>query len=241
MDDQVRDLTISGSGTAPGGDYRNVIINGSGNVQGDLQCQRLEINGSGKILGNSKVVELIVSGSGVVEGNVTARKITINGNSRIEGNVTAEDLQINGTAKITGTVHGETIKSYGILTANGEIEAEELIAEGRILVDGLCSADRIDLKINGNLSRIREIGCSTLEVRRRPFAGFLSFLIRGIRKTGLTVDSIEGDEIYLEDTVARVVRGNSLVIGEGCDIEKAAYKNDYRQADNAKVKSAVRE
>ncbi|WP_100487937.1 polymer-forming cytoskeletal protein [Sporolactobacillus pectinivorans] len=241
MDEPIRDLSISGSGTAPGGDYHDVKINGSGKVQGNIQCQRLEINGSGKVVGNSQMAELIVKGSGVIMGNVKARTFTINGSSTIEHDVTLEDLQVNGTVRIKGNIHGESIKSYGILDVGGEIESEELIAEGRVSVDGLCSADRIELEVNHSFSKIREIGCSTLEVRRRPFTGFLSFLFNGIRKTGLTVDSIEGDEIYLEDTIARIVKGNRVVIGDGCVIEKVFYKKDYKQAENAKVKSAVKE
>lgn len=51
----------------------------------------------------------------------------------------------------------------------------------------------------------------------------------------LSAESIEGDEIYLENTNARVVRGNNVTIGPGCEIELVEFKNDFRQLKGAKV------
>lgn len=39
-------------------------------------------------------------------------------------------------------------------------------------------------------------------------------------------ETIEGDDIHLELTRARVVRGNNVSIGSGCDIDLVEYKNN---------------
>ena len=41
------DLRIDGSGSASGGAYNTVRINGSGKVTGDITCVEIIINGSG--------------------------------------------------------------------------------------------------------------------------------------------------------------------------------------------------
>lgn len=235
------DLSISGSGTVSGGTYRTVTISGSGKVQGDISCGSMEISGSGKIFGNVDAKSLRISGSGVIHGSTNTAVFTVNGSSRLGKNVTAREFQVNGTARIRGSLHGETTRSYGILNIEGDIETEVLTVEGQLSVDGLCSAEQIDLKLNGGSSVIKEIGCSALEVRRKSFAGLLSQLFGSIRRTALTAETIEGDEIFLEDTVAKTVRGNRVVIGEGCHIDKIFYKQSYQCAEHSKVGAAIKE
>jgi hypothetical protein len=52
----------------------------------------------------------------------------------------------------------------------------------------------------------------------------------------LEADTIEGDEIFLENTKARVVRGKKIQIGEGCKIESVEYSESLEVAPGAHVK-----
>ena len=45
-------------------------------------------------------------------------------------------------------------------------------------------------------------------------------------KGELTTELIEGDEIYLENTNAKIVRGNNITIGEGCNIGLIEYRGE---------------
>ena len=49
------------------------------------------------------------------------------------------------------------------------------------------------------------------------------------------VDVIEGDNIYIEYTQAKIVRGNTIVIGPGCNIELVEYKNNYTKDKESTV------
>ena len=60
---------------------------------------------------------------------------------------------------------------------------------------------------------------------------FLSLAIN----TGLCAETIEGDEIYLEYTKAKVIRGNNVTIGEGCEIELVEYKSLFEKSDKSVV------
>ncbi|SFG27906.1 polymer-forming cytoskeletal protein [Sporolactobacillus nakayamae] len=241
MIEEKKNLSISGSGTAPGGCYEDVRINGSGKIHGDLICSSIDINGSGRIGGDAKAARVMISGSGVIEKQLIAESITINGTCRAEGNVSGEHIQINGRAKVLGSVHGENVRAAGILSVGGDLEGEEIVSEGPLTVGGLCSAERIDITLSGHTSRIKEIGCGTLTVHRRFAPALFGQLFNAFSSKKLVVDSIEGDEIYLEDTEAKVVRGNHVTIGPGCSIGRVTYKTDYKKDEKAVVQSAVKE
>jgi len=57
-----------------------------------------------------------------------------------------------------------------------------------------------------------------------------------LREAGLSAGIIEGDDIFLEATQAKIVRGRHVVIGEGCSIELVEYKDSFRQQNNGSVK-----
>ena len=50
-----------------------------------------------------------------------------------------------------------------------------------------------------------------------------------LRKEILTnLERIADDEIYLENTTAQIVRGDTIELGPGCEIELAEYKNSFK-------------
>ena len=51
----------------------------------------------------------------------------------------------------------------------------------------------------------------------------------------LTADIIEGDLIYLENTNAKIVRGNNVTIGTGCKIELVEYKESFKKDEKSIV------
>jgi hypothetical protein len=51
----------------------------------------------------------------------------------------------------------------------------------------------------------------------------------------LDTETIEGDDIYLEYTRVKVVRGSNVKIGKGCEIELVEYENNFQQDREAKV------
>ncbi|MCL1631428.1 polymer-forming cytoskeletal protein [Sporolactobacillus sp. CPB3-1] len=240
MTEEKRSLTISGSGRAPGGCYEDVKISGSGKIIGDIMCGSISINGSGRISGDVKGSTIAVSGSAVFEKRVIAESINVNGTCRAEGNVSGERIQVNGRMHTAASIRGESVRVSGTLKVEGDLESEEIVAEGPLNVGGLCSAEHIDMTLAGFASRIGEIGCGTLTVHRRLSSELFGKLFKVFGKK-LIVDTIEGDDLYLEDTEAKVIRGNRVRIGPGCSIGRVAYKNEYAKDEKAEVQSAVKE
>jgi cytoskeletal protein CcmA (bactofilin family) len=57
----------------------------------------------------------------------------------------------------------------------------------------------------------------------------------GILHPILEAEIIEGDEIMLENTTAKIVRGNNVMLGAGCDIGTVEYKSNYVKNGDARV------
>ncbi|MCO7127154.1 polymer-forming cytoskeletal protein [Sporolactobacillus shoreicorticis] len=241
MAEEKKNLSILGSGSASGGCYEDVKISGSGKIQGDLICNSVTINGSGLIGGDVKAADVVISGSAVIEKRFIAESITVNGSCKAKGDVSGERIQISGRAKVLGAIHSERCTVSGILSVDGDLEAEEFVAEGPVKIGGLCSAERIDMTLSGMASHIKEIGCGILTVRRRFVPALLEPLLTAFGRKKLIADTIEGDHIALEDTEAKVVRGNHVSIGAGCSIGRVYYKSEYKKDDKATVRSAVKE
>ena len=211
------DLKIHGQGSSSGGKYDNVSIMGEGKVHGDIDCINLKIYGEGKFGGNLK------AGS----------TVDIKGHSNIKGNLEAKKVKIQGEAEINGEIFAEEAVITGNIRTDGDCNAETFTLDGGFTIGGLLNADI--LKINLHLPcKVHEIGGAEITIKK----GKLNFFKNRIIHTGgkeLTADIIEGDDIYLENTHAKVVRGNNITLGSGCEIELVEYKNDFKQDKEAKI------
>lgn len=239
METEVRhDLIISGSGSASGGLYKKVKISGTGKINGDIDCVDFGCSGSGKIYGDITSTVTKISGSTKIEGSVNSGTVTISGHSDIDGNLSVEKIKISGSTDIKGTLTGEHVEIHGSATVGGNCETDLFSVEGSFTIDGLLNADTIDIRLHGR-SVVKEIGGEKIQVKKayKPFGLDKLFKVFGQK---LTTEIIEGDDIYLEYTQAKVVRGNNVHIGQGCEIQLVEYKNDFQQVDDAKVKESKR-
>ena len=220
MEKDKSDLKINGHGSSTGGKYNSVTINGNGSVSGDLDCVYLRINGQGN-----------------VKGNVKADSFKINGNSSIKGDLTAEKAKINGMTNIGGNFSVEEAETYGNINIGGDCNAEMFRVDGMFAVEGLLNAGELKLNLHGP-SRAREIGGEKITVKRMGRFGLMglkSFIWPHGHDKGLNADVIEGDDVYLENTHAKVVRGNNVELGPDCEIELVEYNESFKKDENAEV------
>lgn len=218
MEKRIGDLKINGQSSAAGGKYNAVIINGEGRIEGDLDCINLKINGKCSM-----------------NGNVKADSVNVNGEASIKGDLEAGKAKIHGSADIDGNLFVDKAEMYGIISVDGDCNAEIFKIGGTFAVEGLLNAGELELTLYGS-SKAREIGGEKITVKRKgkyDLLGLKSMIIG--RGKGLTVETIEGDDIYLEDTKAKVVRGNNIELGAGCEIELVEYNNDLKQDEKADV------
>lgn len=250
------DLKISGSGSYQGGIFHNVKVSGVGTINGDLECITMDTSGSSKIHGNVSAEEITTSGSCAINGDLEAAFIKTSGSSTIDGNLSAGTVKTSGTTKIGGDVkaditdisgsvtvggniHSENVIISGFMSVGGDCEAERVEASGSFTIGGLLNAGTVKIKVGGKC-KVREIGGEKIEVGRWKHWGSIG--LQSIMKTifnydfKLNCDSIEGDEIYLENTSAKVVRGNNVTIGKECEIDVVEYTGTLNVVDGAMVR-----
>jgi cytoskeletal protein CcmA (bactofilin family) len=231
-------MDISGVGKAGGGTYNNVSINGVGSVNGDLDCVDFVSNGVCYVSGSLKAKTARFEGKTTIEGRLEAKKAKINGQTKIEKDADIKHLSVNGSTDIEGGLTSEEIMVKGAINVKGDCNAEFFAIKGGFSIIGLLNAGHIDIRLFFK-SQVREIGGESITVNRSRtswFTGFIKMLFPNSPfNDQLVVETIEGDDIFLENTKAKVVRGNNISIGRGCIIETAEYKNNFRQHVDAKV------
>jgi cytoskeletal protein CcmA (bactofilin family) len=202
-----------------------------------MDCDELSISGSADISGDIKSRKLQLNGSCDVGGNIFSDEIKSNGSSDIDGDVTGKKIFVFGSTDVKGGLHGEEIEIAGSVDIGSDCEADRFKAAGSFDIGGLLNADEISITVSGHC-RVQEIGGEKITITKDPkmTSNFLSLKRPGYLETKI----IEGDDIYIEATVAETVRGNNVVIGPDCKIGNVEYKSEIKVSNNSRVESQKR-
>jgi cytoskeletal protein CcmA (bactofilin family) len=230
------DLTINGFGASNGGQFNHVVLNGKSTVNTDIECNDFECNGTGTVKGNLLSMSAKISGNAKFAGSVNSSTLAIEGRTKIEKNVDAKNVKVSGHASIGGSLKGEEIKVKGRINVGGDCEAEMFKSECQFTIGGLLNADKVDVKIFGEC-RAQEIGGQSITVRTKGVSLFAN-LFKPFIQTMLETDLIEGDHIEIENTNAKVVRGNNVTIGANCKVGLVEYTGTFKQEKNAIVEDS---
>ncbi len=235
------DMKISGAGVVGGGEYDKVHISGSGKSEGFVRCNELHISGAFKGKSFECEEEAHISGSGKFEGDFSAKELHASGAVKVLGN-----MKIENRAKLSGAVACEKnlkaaeLHSSGAVKVLGDIEAENVLISGSVNCPGLLNAEDIKINLTGNaFSEIGSVGCGKIRVEdRNGEMGLLQRIFGGKKARLKVLESIEGDEIFLENTEAKTVVGRNVVIGKNCKIENLQYSENAEIDPKATVKNA---
>lgn len=248
-------LSIAGAGKATGGIYERVTISGAGRIDGDVEADSVEISGAGKIVGKVKANRVSLAGACKIASAVTAQafdaagawkvggdvhseRLSGAGAGRVEGSVRTQEFSSAGVVKIERNLHAQHAKFSGVLKAAGDVEASEFRGRGAFRIEGLLAADQLELELSER-SWAREIGGAKIAVRKRE--SFWGWLARWWgRQIELSTELIEADEIYLEATAAKTVRGKRVTLGPECRIGRVEYSESLQIDPKSTVKEQVR-
>lgn len=238
----LQDLKISGVGSGSGGKYNNVKLSGMASINGDIECEGLRISGTSDIKGNVRCREMNISGASDIRGNLNAERASTSGASKIGGDAQIAKLSVSGTTEIGGNYQGEEVEIKGSFRVKGDCNAESFKSAGAFGVGGLLNADDIEIKVYGKC-KAREIGGENIRVFRGNGIGFdLVKIVQNLfdKFGSLIADVIEGDEVLLETTIAKVVRGNNVTIGKDSVVDLVEYRDSINIIDGAVVKEQRR-
>lgn len=206
--EQRRDLAISGIMGGSGGIYNNVTINGRGTIRGPLDC-----------------IGFQCSGTADIRGDVKTQSMQINGLAKVAGKAGVGRLRVEGKLTVADRLGGEDIDVHGFLNVNGHCDAESFRASGGFRIGGLLNAGTFDIELFAPCGA-KEIGGGTIRVCKPVHLYSFAKLLKSLlpKFDVLKADAIEGDDIHLEHTRAKVVRGTNVTIGPGCEIDLVEYK-----------------
>ncbi|MNP35816.1 hypothetical protein D3C76_1291650 [compost metagenome] len=171
-----------------------------------------------------------------MSGSLKVEKLKLTGELTVNGWLKGGALRGQGDIK-AGSLAAERLKLSGSLETSGNCEAEELELSGALQVKGLLSADKLQLKLYGPGSAA-EVGGGTITVKRSKSKTLLQPGQHAEMR--FTSGLIEGDYIELENTHADIVRGEKVIIGAGCVIQKVEYSSYLEIHKSAVVKQPVK-
>lgn len=218
---KLMDLKIYGQGSSAGGKFKDVIIKGAGQIGGDVECVKYKIYGNGE-----------------VDGSLNADVVKIKGQGEFGSDLNTKSLKIQGEVHIQGDLYADEAIVTGNFNGDGDLNAELCKIEGGFDIKGLLNADVLNVNMYWPC-KVSEIGGTEIKIKNEDklsILGIKNMIMTHTDSRLLKVDTIEADEIYLENTHANVVRGNNIIIGPECEIELVEYKESFKNNENSNVK-----
>ncbi len=232
-------MTISGSGNIPAGEYKEISISGSGRLHGFVRCENFYTAGSSE----GESIECFecfqVSGSSSFSGKISAEFVGVSGSLSCDEIESEGEVEVSGSAKCDGKVKCDILSVSGSIKV-GKVEADKVKIRGVINCDGLLNADILDIKFDREMN-IGSIGGSKITIireNRRKIGERIPLFSLFVKKANGNVcvdDSVEGDEIALEYVNCPRVTGRVVSIGAGCDIDLVEYEDTVEISPDAKV------
>jgi cytoskeletal protein CcmA (bactofilin family) len=225
-------LIINGSGDYPGGKYEKISIRGEGTIVNHVECATFHIYGTSEAKENVLAGSVKVLGEAEVNGDLEAKESLVIGTMSIGGKAHMKKIKILGTLDVGESLTGDEANIKGTISVGGDVEYETFDSSGGFEIKGLLNADTIKIALRFGESSAEEIGGGKITIKRRknsllPFFG---------EEGSLVAKVIEGDEVYLENTRAEIVRGNKIKIGSGCVIGLVEYRDDFTEDAHSSIK-----
>lgn len=194
----------------------------------------LNVRGSQMIPENVQAVTVHVIGHLNVSKNVTTTNLKVSGDCRIAGNCEAGQVNNLGSLRVQH-IKADKVVSSGYLSVAQEAVAETFYAEGAVKIKRLTADRDIEIRL-GNRSTI-EIMRSGSNIIVKPSSKLINTVMQPFRK--LTCESIEGQNITLYRTTAKLVCGEEVVVGPGCSIGEIRYSKSLTVHPKSQVGKTV--
>lgn len=235
VDDRNRNLTIMGESSTAGGKFDKMRVMGECQVNGDLEVRSCKVMGNCTVNGGMTCGYFRNMGEVTVHGELNADEMRLIGQTSVKEQCSVRKAGIYGELNCDRTLSGEEMLVRGMLHSRGNVSLEKLDMKGGIFVDGLlnCGTIEIVLKFDAD-NYVREIGTGSISVKKKRS------IFNHAPVVNFQADLIEGDDIDLEYTTARVVRGARVAIGTGCKIDRIEYTETYTSERHTEVGEAVK-
>lgn len=212
---QNHNAIIEEAGLIAGGIYHQISVDGAGEIDGSVECVDCRISGACQIEGDVRFENVCdISGTAQIAGGVFGNRFSVSGVVQC-ASVSVKEMTCSDTLHVLGDVEAESLTIAGCCEIAGLLNAEFI---------RLTPAYRPDAGMDTTL-HVGSIGCTSLSMA-------------GAGCT-LETDTIEGDDIQLTNTCCRIVRGNRIILGPGCQIERVEYTESCLCDESAQVTEQI--
>jgi cytoskeletal protein CcmA (bactofilin family) len=264
VDGNIKALELKTAGSCRvNGDVSAELMKTAGSciVDGHVRAKLFKNAGSQEVNGTLRAEEITSGGTLKVSGDVEANKFLSRGQFEIGGLLTADEVKIELGQGRVQEIGGERIeiRSQGqfwgwrkLGTINIDFDDEDRPKapppppppEPPRKRKGFSyehdeGGRHIKIDLGGLLEdvfqELERVGIDLGKMGGRSGHAFVGQMAGSVE-----ADTIEGDEIFLENTRARIVRGKKITIGEGCEIETVEYTESLDISPSAQVKQQVK-
>ena len=236
------DMSISGSGKIPAGEYGEIAISGSGSLYGSVRCASFRASGSAHGEALSCTGDVRVSGHADFSGRLDTVGLRVSGSFSCDEDVTASgQASCSGAIKCGKNLKCDRLAVSGSIKVGGDMEAEEIRVDGLVKCGGLLNAESVEIVVNRGMC-IGSIGGSKVVIYRERVGrggGIRLPLFRALSGGAgerMTVESsIEGDDIAVEGVTCPRVTGRVVAIGADCRIDLVQYSEQVEISPDATV------
>ncbi len=228
----MNNLNIFANSTISGGTYDNIRVFGSASITGDVEVTKMDVYGSSVFKGTSKITKLKVYGSSSFKGETICQEMDIKGSSSFSSKVKVDILKVYGSVKFNEDIQdSKEVSIYGDVNVKS-LEADKINIKGNISGCELLNGETIEITTNAGAT-INEIFGSKITIKPNLTSFF--------QKTKpVEVNLIEGDNILLENVIAKTVRGSHIKIGDKCEIETLEYRDTVEVSKDSKVNQTTK-
>jgi len=231
MDEEIEEIDEEKKTKVEEEKTERVSISGASKIEG-CNCEIFRAAGASKVNGDLRADDADVSGATKINGNAYFGKLDSSGALKVRGKSEGKKLDLSGSSKFEDRVDVKSIDSSGSFSVKGDVNCTNMDISGNVKIQGILTGEEIMLNNSGK-SKINKIKGGDVLVESGG-SGFLPF---GFGRSGsLEVESISGDDISLENTKAKKVTGNKVIIGRGCKIKNVEAK-ELKIHESAKVEN----
>lgn len=140
----MQNININGHGKFSGGEYGEIIVNGSANCAENVVCLNMAVNGH------------------LSAGSVTADSVGVNGHLSVSGSLNAKDTDIDGAVSVSESLSTDRLDVDGHLSVTGSLNAGDTSVDGHLSCNG--SANTGDFDCDGIASLSDGLRAKSVEV-----------------------------------------------------------------------------
>ncbi|TDM11965.1 hypothetical protein [Macrococcus lamae] len=141
--------------------------------------------------------------------------------------VGARIIDNEGTLELGRSLRAESLQSKGSIST-GVVDTTTFQSTGTLNIDEL-NADDLHIKV-GPDSSIKFINANNISIK-----AMREGLIFKDDDAKLVVEEIEGSDVYVENVIADLVRGDQVRIGRNCIIKVVEYTDTYHLDESSEV------